>query len=76
MSEKFADPDVPEEIVDAVRDELRKNAPIEPWTLLDRVSNELDVEKQEARKALRSLKLSNKVVPAEDFTGKIRLVDE
>lgn len=75
MAEKFGDPDVAEGTVSLVEETAESEGPTEPWTLLDKVA-EQGVDKNEARKALRGLKMSNKIVPADDFTGKIRLVEE
>lgn len=75
MPEKFGDPDVAEDTVRLVEEAAESEGPTEPWTLLDKVA-EQGVDKNEARKALRGLKMSNKIVPAGDFTGKIRLVEE
>ncbi|MFB6151262.1 MAG: hypothetical protein ABEJ40_05595 [Haloarculaceae archaeon] len=75
MPEKFGDPDVAEGTVRLVEETAESEGPTEPWTLLDKVA-EQGVDKNEARKALRGLKMSNKIVPAGDFTGKIRLVEE
>lgn len=74
MPEKFGDPDVAEGTVKLVEKTAESEGPTEPWTLLDMVV-EQGVDKNEARKALRGLKMSNKIVPAGDFTGKIRLVE-
>jgi len=75
MPEKFGDPDVAEGTVRLVEQTVESEGPTEPWTILDKVA-EQGVDKNEARKALRGLKMSNKIVPAGDFTGKIRLVEE
>lgn len=76
MPEKFGDPDVSKNTVRLVQEAAESEGPTEPWTLLDKVAKQEGVDKNEARKALRGLKMSNKVVPAGDFTGKIRLVEE
>lgn len=75
MPEKFGEPDVADATIELVEETAESEGPTEPWTLLDKVA-EQGVEKTEARKALRGLKMSNKIVPAGDFTGKVRLVDE
>lgn len=75
MSEKFGDPDVDEGTVRLVKETAESEGPTEPWNLLDKVAEE-GVDKTEARKALRGMKMSNKIVPAGDFTGKVRLVEE
>lgn len=75
MSEKFADPAVDERTVRVVENTAQSEGPVKPWTLLNVVA-EKGVEKSEARKALRKLKLTHRIVPAGDFTGEIRLVEE
>lgn len=75
MPEKFGDPNVAEDTQRLVEKTAESEGPTEPWTLLDKVA-EQGVDKKEARKALRGLKMSNKIVPAGDFTGKIRLAEE
>lgn len=75
MPEKFGDPDVTEDTVRLVERIAKSEGPTEPWTILEKVA-EKGVDKNEARKALRGLKMSHKIVPAGDFTGKVRLVEE
>ena len=75
MPEKFGHPDVAEGTVTLVERTAESEGPTEPWTILEKVAEE-GVDKNEARKALRGLKMSNKIVPAGDFTGKVRLVEE
>lgn len=75
MSEKFSDPAVDDRIIQLVKETMESEGPIEPWTLLDLVTEHSGVDRTEARKALRGLKLSNTVVPAGDFTGELRLVE-
>lgn len=75
MPEKFADPDVAQGTVNLVVDIVESEGPTEPWTILNEVE-ENGVEKREARRALRSLRMSNKIVPADDFTGEVRLVEK
>lgn len=74
MAEAFADPDIPDETVKLVKNIARSEGPIEPWTLLNKVAVH-GIDKSEARKALRELRLSNTIVPAGDFIGKVRLVE-
>lgn len=75
MPEKFSDPDINEDTIQLVEATAKSEGPIEPWALLDKVT-EQGVKRNNARKAIRKLKLSKKIVPAEDFTGKLRLVEE
>jgi len=74
MSKKFAEPDVDEDAVELVEKIVKSEGPMEAWAILDGVT-EAGVKRDEGRKALRALKLSHKIVPAGDFTGKLRLVE-
>lgn len=74
MAEKFADPDVDEEIVRKIQDVIQMEEPVYPWVILDGMVDE-DVERKEARKALRKLRMNNNVVPSGDFKGKLELAE-
>ncbi len=73
MGEKFADPDVDETTKDRMRELACSHGPTEPWVLLDQAEED-GIHKRDARRALRGLKLSNEIVPADDLTGKVQLV--
>lgn len=74
MAEKFADPDVDESIKRMIRDEFEDRL-FYSWDVIEKLK-EKGVKSTEARKALRSMTLSHKIVPAGDFTGEMRFVDE
>lgn len=65
---KFADPDVSDEVVTSVSEQLSEIEPAYPWDLLDAVY----VDTEQARLALRKLRMANEIVPAEPFKGKVR----
>jgi hypothetical protein len=75
MAEKFARPEVRDETIATLRDIARSRGATEPWTLLDLATDE-GIEKSDARKALRTLKMANEIVPAGDFSGEVRLVED
>lgn len=75
MGEKFADPDVDEATIDRMRELADASGPTEPWELLDQAEED-GIQKGDARRALRSLKLSNEIVPDDDLSGDIRLARE
>lgn len=76
MSEAFAKPDVSADVVTAVKETLATEEKMYPWDVLDAVSEETKTSRTEARKALRGLRLANRVVPAGEFVGRVRLVEE
>lgn len=71
----FANPDVDEEAVDAVRDAARAVDGAYPWDLLD-AAERRGIDREEARKALRRLRLANAIVPAGEFIGRVRLAED
>lgn len=74
MTEKFSEPNVDESVVQLVEDLYREKQPVYPWNVIE-IAEYLGIEKQESRKALRKLRLSNKIVPTGEFKGKQRLAE-
>lgn len=74
MGEKFADPDVKDEVIDRLQDVASNKEPVYPWNILEQMENE-EFDKQEARKALRKLRMNNNIVPADGFKGKVELAE-
>lgn len=69
----FANPDVDDEIVNAVVDYLEDNEKAYPWDIICDVSESEDIPKKTVRKAIRKLRMPNSIVPAEPFVGELTL---
>lgn len=74
MGDTFADPDVSDQILEEVQDITEDQQPVYPWDVLE-LMEEKGYDKKEARKALRKLRMSNHIVPAPEFKGKVRLAE-
>lgn len=73
----FADPDIPkkEELIGKIESfiQSQEEKPY-PWEVLDyMVSNGYD--RGDSRKALRTLRMKNRVVPAGEFVGRIKVAE-
>lgn len=72
MSEKFADPDVNRNVIDLVQNITSNQQPVYPWDILDSAESK-GYEREEARRALRKLKINNYIVPTGELVGKVKL---
>lgn len=74
MGDKFADPKISDQILEELQDTAEDQQPVYPWDLLD-LMEEKGYDKKKSRKALRKLRMSNHIVPAPEFIGKVRLAE-
>lgn len=72
----FANPDVDEEIVTSVISYFQSQETAPPWDAICAVSEEQTVPKKTVRKAVRKLRMQNKLVPAPPFTGCMELASD
>lgn len=72
----FANPDVDESIVDAVKQYFGEHGSAYPWDVICDVSESEGVSKKTARKAIRKLRMENRVVPVPPFTGEMGLAED
>lgn len=75
MSEEFANPNVPINATKVVKRIAKEECPTEPWNILNK-SVEQGIERKNARKVLRRMRLSNKIVPTGNFTGEVKFVGD
>jgi hypothetical protein len=69
----FAHPDIDDSVIEATKEYLRQNEPTHPYKVICSVAESECISKNVARKAVRKLRLSNQIVPAEPFRGDIQL---
>lgn len=74
--DSFANPAVNTEIVTSVISYFGTYEQAHPWDAICAVAEEQSIPKKTVRKAVRKLRMQNKLVPAPPFTGCIELADE